>query len=66
LDLIRSKLNQLLKQVPSPKPTSDYDIGLPPEEVSDDSEELVGVAESSDSGWGGSEEVLQEAIDAWE
>lgn len=68
-DEFRNKLNLLLRQTPTPRNfANEPDFGLPMRDDLNGPEELVGAAALSAAvpAWGGSEEVLQEAIDAWE
>ena len=68
-DEFRSKLNALLRQVSSDKGSEvERQFGEPSSDDSDDAGQLAGAAATSSTvgSWGGSEEVLQEAIDAWE
>lgn len=69
-DEFRTKLNILLRESPATRGSvteSDFSLLLNP--MRDDlveQTELAGAAAHSNAAWGGSEEVLQEAIDAWE
>ena len=69
-DEFRGKLNALLRQVSSGKGSEvERQLGEPSRDDSDAAGQLVGAAAATSStvaSWGGSVEVLQEAIDAWE
>ena len=69
-DEFRTKLNILLRETPITKDTTtESAFGMLMSPIRDDlveQGELVGAAANSNPAWSGSEEVLQEAIDAWE
>ena len=69
-DEFRTKLNVLLRETPITKDTTtESAFGMLLSPIRDDlveQGELVGAAANSNPTWSGSEEVLQEAIDAWE
>ncbi len=69
-DEFRTKLNILLRETPVTRDsTTESAFGMLMSPIRDDlvePGELVGAAAHSNAAWGGSEEVLQEAIDAWE
>ena len=69
-DEFRTKLNVLLREAPTGRAsTAESAFGMLMSPIRDDlveQGELVGAAAHSNATWGGSEEVLQEAIDAWE
>ncbi len=72
-DEFRQKLDRLLQDQPAPKvpvaePISDSIPLIPVRDDFDPVPELVGATASSGKlvGWAGSEDLLQEAIDAWE
>ncbi len=69
-DEFRTKLNTLLRVMPLPRDSAtESAFGRLMSPIRDDlvePAELVGAAANSNPTWGGSEEVLQEAIDAWE
>ncbi len=69
-DEFRTKLNILLRETPVTRDsTTESAFGMLMTPIRDDlvePGELVGAAAQLSTTWGGSEEVLQEAIDAWE